>query len=181
MRKTFVPRVKWGKSMRMILITAAVFSSLSGAASAGFGSWTTDVEKDPFSGGVRVTVDISTSLRSGVVIFCDSAQTGLQVRAIPGFAFTDELAGYKPQIEFAIDGQRILGEIGRTGAVGDNIAAAEVDLVGAAAAQFVDAFAKASKQVAIKDGISDRPHLLSARGSTKAGAALVACIAKQAN
>jgi hypothetical protein len=44
---------------------------------------------------------------------------------------------------------------------------------------FVDAFDGARKQVAIKDGISDRPHLLTAAGSSKAGAALVKCMEGQ--
>ena len=37
----------------------------------------------------------------------------------------------------------------------------------------------AKRQIAVKDGISDRPYLLTASGSTKAGAALVKCMEGQ--
>ncbi|MCJ7996661.1 hypothetical protein J5N58_06810 [Rhizobium cremeum] len=161
----------------MTLVSLAAFSS---AAWAGFDSWTAEVENDPFSGGQRVTVGISTSMRSGVVIICDSAEKGLMVRAVPGFAFDSDLAGFEPEVEFAIDGERLLGQAGETGAVGDNLAASQVMLSPENAKRFVDAFAAAKKQIAIKDGISDRPHLMPARGTTKSGQALLTCMGKQA-
>jgi len=146
---------------------------------AGFDSWSAESEDDPFSGGNRTTVDYFSSSRSGVLIICDTAEPGLMVRAIPGFAFDDSLSGYTPEMEFAVDGTRVLGQSGRVGAVGDNVAAAETQLSKENSEAFVKAFAGAKKQVAIKDGISDRPFLLTARGSTKAGAALVRCMANQ--
>ncbi|ATN32877.1 hypothetical protein ACO34A_03560 [Rhizobium sp. ACO-34A] len=159
------------------LVSVAAFSS---AAWAGFDSWTAEVENDPFSGGQRVTVGITTSMRSGVVIFCDTSEKGLTVRAIPGFAFESGMTGFAPEMEFAIDGERLLGQSGETGAVGDNIAVSEVKLSPENAKRFMDAFAAAKKQIAIKDGISDRPHLMPARGTTKSGQALLGCMGKQA-
>lgn len=166
--------------MRRLIATIALVFFYPLAAMAGFDSWTVDVESDPFSGGQRVTVSISTSSRSGVVIFCDTAETGLTVRAVPGFTYEEGMEGFVPQMEFAVDGERIVAETGEVGAVGDNLAISEVKLLGAGASQFVDAFSDAKSQVAIKDGISDRPHLMSARGTTKSGKALLTCMERQA-
>ncbi len=161
--------------MRKLTISLLFLAAASPAA-AGFDRWSSQTEQDPFSGGKRVTVDYMSSLRSGVIIICDTKETGLMVRAIPGFIYNDLLASVTPQMEFAIDGVRILGQEAQTGAVGDNLAVAQTMLTKENAETFVAAFAGARKQVAIKDGISDRPYLLSARGSTKAGADLVACM-----
>lgn len=89
------------------------------------------------------------------------------------------MAGLEPELEFAFDGTKLLGQTGTTGAVGNNMEASEAQLSRDDAKRFIDAFRSAKKQVAIKDGISDRPHLLTARGNGKAGAALLACIEKQ--
>lgn len=156
-----------------------MLSAMPGAA--GFQQWSVDSEEDPFSGGKRVTVDFMTSLRSGILIICDSAETGLLVRAIPGFAYESMLDAVTPEIEFAFDGTRLLGQAGETGSVGDNLAIAQTMLSKENSVSFTDAFAAAQKQIAIKDGISDRPHLLTARGSTKAGAALVDCMKSQSD
>lgn len=166
--------------MRRLLAAIVVLSVHSSAAVAGFDSWTAEIEDDPFSGGRRVTVDIVTSARSGIIIFCDTSEKGLAVRAVPGFAFSGDMADFEPEMEFAFDGERLLWQKGRTGSVGDNLAVSEVRLSPDDAKRFVDAFARAAKQIAIRDGISDRPHLMSARGTTKAGQALLGCMEKQA-
>lgn len=159
--------------MKAILVGTALLAGSYSTAIAGFQTWSADTEADPFSGGKRVTVSFMNSLRSGVLVICDTAEAGLMVRAVPGFTFEESLREVTPEIEFAFDGQRLLGQSGETGAVGDNLAAAQTTLSKENAEAFVKAFASAKKQVAIKDGISDRPHLLTARGSTKAGQALV--------
>jgi|GEM_PF-1017339 len=41
---------------------------------------------------------------------------------------------------------------------------------------FISKFKKAERQIVIQDRISERAHLLSARGSTKAGEALEKCL-----
>lgn len=165
--------------MRLLISVCAALVVISGPAFAGFDNWSAESEDDPFSGGNRTTVDYSNSVRSGVVIICDTAQPGLMIRAVPGFAMEAGLREFKPMMEFAIDGKKVLGQEGRVGAVGDNVAAAETMLTKENSQSFVEAFAAAQKQIAIKDGMSDRPFLLTARGSTKAGAALVKCMAGQ--
>jgi len=167
--------------MRLITGLCALVIISSVPAHAGFNSWSAESEDDPFSGGNRTTISYSNSARSGVLIICDTAEPGLMIRAVPGFAFEDSLAGFTPQMEFAIDGKKVLGQAGNVGAVGDNIAASETMLSNENSEVFVKAFAAAQKQIAIKDGISDRPFLLTARGSTKAGAALVKCMTSQKN
>lgn len=120
-----------------------------------------------------------SSFRSGVVVLCDSAKYGLIVRAIPGFDYTEKLKEFTPTVKFAFDGKLLFDAEGETGSVGNSLAISQVTLDGDQAKKFVDAFALAKKQIAIDDGISDKPHLLSARGSTTAGQAIVACIDKQ--
>lgn len=166
--------------MRALVLSIGLLAASVAPASAGFLEWNADVEEDPFSGGKRVTAGYMSSIRSGVVIICDTAEQGLMIRAIPGFAFDATLLGISPEIEVAIDGSRLLGQQGQTGSVGDNLAIAEVLLSVENSRTFVKAFAEAKKQIAVKDGISDRPHLFTARGSTKAGAALVKCMDGQA-
>lgn len=165
--------------MRKWVLSVMFFVSIAAPAMAGFQQWSVDTEDDPFSGGKRVTVDFMSSIRSGVIVICDTAETGLMFRAIPGFVFDSRLEGLTPEIEFAIDGARLLGQTGKTGVVGDNLAAAQVMLTKENAESLVAAFATAKKQIAIKDGISDRPHLLTARGSTKASASLLTCMKLQ--
>ena len=164
--------------MRTILMMTALLAAAA-PAHAGFDSWTFETEEDPFSGGERVVVDYSASLRSGVLLMCDSAQEGFLIRVIPGYTFDPDMAGFEPEMEVAFDGKRLLGQTGGTGSVGDNLAVAQAMLTADNAALFVEGFKKASKQVAIKDGMSDRPHLMRARGSTKAGEALQSCLDKQ--
>ena len=113
------------------------------------------------------------------MLLCDSAQDGLTIRSIPGFAYDSRLDGFTPTLKFAFDGKLLFDSEGEVGKVGDNLAISQVQIKGDQARQFVNAFAAAKKQIAISDGISDKPQLLTARGSTTAGPAIVACIDKQ--
>jgi hypothetical protein len=164
---------------RIVSIAAVLSLACALPSQAGFENWSVDRESDPFSGGESVSVNFMTSLRSGVVVLCDSAKHGLIVRAIPGFDYDAKLETFKPTVKFAFDGKLLFNADGETGAVGSNLAVSQVTLDGDQAKQFVEAFAAAKKQIAIDDGISDKPHLLTARGSTAAGQAVVSCIAKQ--
>jgi hypothetical protein len=164
---------------KTIYLAAVGLFSVVTSASAGLLQWSAESEADPFTGGKKVTIDFMSTLRSGVVVFCDTSDVGIRVRAIPGFDYVDGLAGVSPTASFAIDGQKLLDADGSTGQVGNNLAAVDITLDGDRARQFVKAFAAAKKQVAIKDGISDAPHLLTARGSTNAGKALAGCIEAQ--
>lgn len=138
-----------------------------------------DKEADPFSGGETVAVNFMTSPRSGVLVMCDTAKPGILVRVIPGFAYEAQMEGFAPTMKFAIDGKILFDAEGETGSVGDNLAISQVTLDAEKGKQFVDAFAAAKKQIAIDSGIAEKPHLLTARGSTSSGQALVACIQKQ--
>ena len=162
------------------IVFAAIVACLTGtAANAGFDQWSTEVEKDPFSNGIRVTVDYSTSIRSGVLLFCDTTENGVSVRAVPGYVHEAAMAGFKPRMDFAVDGKLVGGAVGTVAIVGDSLAAVEVKLQLAQAREFLKAFAAAKRQIAIRDGMSDRPYLLSARGSTKAGTNLFECLKRQ--
>jgi hypothetical protein len=50
---------------------------------------------------------------------------------------------------------------GMTGKVGNNLAISQVHLDGPKAKEFVDAFAKSKKQIAISDGIGETNHTYS--------------------
>lgn len=150
-------------------------------ASAGFERWTSETEKDPFSGGEKVIVDYAMTLRSAVIMFCDTAESGIEIRVVPGYVYDRQMEDFEPQMEFAIDGERIdfPAVKGSVAVVGDNLTAISVTLNKEQGLTIVKAFAAAQRQIAIKDGMSDRPHLLRAAGSTKAGQTIVGCVGKQ--
>lgn len=166
--------------MRRFALVAAL-SVFSSGAVAGFDSWTSEIEKDPFSGGEKITVTYSSSIRSGVYMFCDTAESGVEIRAVPGYIYEAGMTEYKPAMEFAIDGTRLEFTPGPASvvSVGDNLAAVNLTLSKEQAVTLVKAFASAKRQIAIKDGMSDRPHLLRATGSTRSGQAIVRCVEKQ--
>lgn len=166
--------------MHRLAFATAALALLSTTANADFQRWSVEKDDDPFAKGERVTVGYMSSIRSGVYIFCEPDNPGLRVRAIPGFAYSAELMLASPEMSFAIDGDILLeGVSGSTGSVGDNLATAEGTMTKDDATTFLKAFGAAKKQVAIKDGISDRPHLLRASGSTKTAEALTKCLAAQ--
>jgi hypothetical protein len=165
-------------SISALAIVALVGTLAPDLASAGFESWSTEVEDDPFSGGKKVAVDYLTSIRSGVYIFCDSAQPGINIRAVPGFDYSPEFSSDQLEFKIAIDGNIVHSGKGSTGSVGENLAAIELSISSFDARAFITALKNAKKQVAISDGLSDRSHLLKARGSTKAGLALETCNGK---
>lgn len=165
-------------SKRLGLAILTVFAINSGAQ-ADFQRWSHSKEADPFTGGQKVTVDFMDSLRSGVLIKCDTSETGLTVRAIPGFDFDQRLDDFVAEVSFAIDGQLLLTVKGTTGSVGNNLAAVDAKLTHPEAEKLLSKFSTAKKQIAIKDGIADKPHLLTARGSTESGRALQACLTAQ--
>ena len=149
-------------------------------ALADFNRWSTETETDPFTKGTTISVNYTISMRSVVYMFCDTSRAGLMVvRLVPGFEYSDDLKDYKPEMEIAIDGDYLLKvSTGKTGSVGANLASADFAVFGEDMRKIVDAMKVAKKQIAIKDGISDRPYLLSARGSTSAATKLEACVQK---
>lgn len=159
-----------------LTVAASVVASLP--ANADFERWSIMKESDPFTKGEKVVADYMSSLRSGVLVFCDTAEPGIEIRAIPGFVYSPEMEGFSPEFAVAVDGEVLFTKSARTGMVGDNLAISSLFLNDLDAKLFIDAFAASKKQIAIKDGISDKAHLLKASGSTKAGQALQACLDK---
>jgi len=104
--------------IRTILVCAFAFT-FSSPASAGFLRWSAEIENDPFSGGMRVTANFMSTLRSGAIIICDTKDPGVLIRTIPGFTYDPALALYQPEIQIAIDGNVFDAGTGETGAVGD--------------------------------------------------------------
>lgn len=161
-----------------VIAAVTAILSMTSIADAGFESWTTDTESDPFSGGMKITASYFVSLRTGVLFMCDTSKVGLTVRAVPGYVYEAHMLGYSPIMEFAIDGEVLPGGEGTVGSVGDNLAAVDITISGDAAQTLLDKFAGAKRQIAVKDGMSDLPYLMKARGSTKAGQALSKCLVK---
>jgi len=173
-------RVSCGKTGLCFLRTVAVaVFFLAGASDAysGFRNWTAEKETDPFTGGIRVTAGYHDSVRFAVWIVCDTRVSGLTIRIVPGYAHSANLVGFRPRMDIAIDGEILLTAIdGWTAPVGDNLAAANYSLSPDVAQRLAAAMINARKQIAIRDGISDRAHLLTARGSTKTGQQMATCI-----
>lgn len=167
--------------IRTFVASAILIAAATTGAFADFNRWSSEVEKDPFSGGEKTSVDYSTSTRSGVSMYCDTAESGIEVRIAPGYVYTADMQQLKPVMEFAIDGTKLqfVPAPANVISVGDNLAAASLFLNKEQSITLVKAFADAKSQIAIKDGMSDRPHLLRASGSTKTGQAIVRCVEKQ--
>jgi len=162
------------------MMSVAVALLVSGPANAGFDSWTAETEPNPFNKKKSVTVNYMDTLRSGVFLLCDGGTGVLTLRAIPGFTYDAAMVDFEPTLRFAVDG-KVIGEAkGETGSVGDNLAIAQAQLDGDLAHKFIDAFIESNSQIAIDSGISDRPTLLGARGSTKSGTALKECLGSAA-
>jgi hypothetical protein len=160
------------------LVGALLFAS---EALAGFESWSVDASPDPFTGGAKVEVNYLVSARSGTFLICDSSKEGLELRVVAGWQYVDDLQGFKPSGKLAIDGKILFEVPGETGAFGSNVAGATFNLARHHAEALALAMEDAKQQIAVQDGISDRPMLMKARGSTKAGKALRECLVKQAD
>jgi hypothetical protein len=141
--------------------------------------WSFETTDDPFSGGQKVDADFMSSFRSGVFVLCDTAEFGLDIRAIAGWQYDAALEGVQPEGKFAVDGKILFSSVGRAASFGSNIAGVRFFLDQSKAAVFVEAMKVARKQIAVLDGISDKPHLLPAKGSTRVGEALEKCLAAQ--
>lgn len=160
-----------------VTLTLSVQFSL---AYAGFERWTSQVENNPFTGGTDVTVLYNLSARSQVSLSCDSAENGVNLVAIPGWEMTSSIDGFEPSMKIAVDGNIILsGLIAQIGAFGENLAGAYITLTKEDAVKLTEAFVTAQKQIAIEDGMSTKPFLMSARGSTASALKLKQCYEAQ--
>ena len=162
--------------LRLFFAAATIATAFAGTAHADFLRWSVVVEEDPFTNGNNITANYLTSIRSGVFLSCDSETKILTIKAVAGYAYEARLAPLTPTAEIMIDKVMVGSYQAQVGAFGDNIAGIVFDLRGVEVDTFLKAFIASKKQIAIKDGISDRPHLLRASGSTKAGQKLAACL-----
>jgi hypothetical protein len=160
----------------LIYLSLATLAFLVTPAKADFQRWSAEVESDPFTGGNNVSATYLMSVRSGAFIECDSATHELTFKVVAGWEYETSIADYVPTIDIAIDGKIFGSYEGKTGAYGSNIAGVFFKLSGEKAVDLLRAIAGSQKQIAVRDGISDGPHLMSAKGSTAAGKKLLSCI-----
>lgn len=165
--------------MKAFLTAAAMLFLGCCYSFAGMQEWTLEATSDPFSGGRKIEVNFSSSLRSGIFISCDTAESGFDVRAVAGWDYVSDLDEIMPWVKFAVDGEILFTAQGSASAFGANIAGVQILLGQYEALILAKAMKAARSQIALQDGISSKPHLLSARGSTKAGRALEECVRKQ--
>lgn len=137
------------------------------------------VVKDPFTRGHRVHVEYPISDRSAVAILCDTSQSGLTLRLIPGFPISDELKRLAPETAVAIDDVVLFSHTGVMYVISDNLAMVQASLELSKARQLVTAMAGAKSQIAFKDGISSTNHLLGVDGAANASSVLLGCLTMQ--
>lgn len=149
-------------------------------AHAGFEKWTTTAKNNPFSGGVDVSVLYNVSCDGHIQVRCDSGEQGITIVAIPGYEANDNVLLYEPDIKIAIDGKIILTDISASvGAFGANLVGVIVKLTKQNADKLTDGFLSAQRQIAFEDGLSSKPFLLTARGSTAAAKKIKQCYQAQ--
>lgn len=171
------------KLLTLVLAGIAFFLG-SADLKAGFGRWTVDTESDPFSKGDNVVAGYLSSVRSGVFIECDTAGYGIEVRAVAGWEVTSTellaLEAMDPKAAIAVDGEVLLQDLDtKPGACGQRVACITLTLDSKESEKLLNAFVSAKNQIALRDGISNKPHLLSAKGSTKSAKALLSCTKQQ--
>jgi len=159
-------------TLALIAMTGATVTT----ADAGYRRWSSKATQNPFSGGMNVDILYVSGRRSQIQVGCKSNENGVKVTILAGWDYSPRLAAAKPKMRVAIDGSMLLDGIeGSIGSYGQNIAGMEYHLKGADARSFIGAISKAQRQIAIEDGASSSPHLLTARGSTKSASNLAKC------
>lgn len=165
--------------MRWSILIVGFLSALP--AQAAPYSWSVlSVDEDPFTKGVRVVADYTTSERSAIRINCDSSKIGLTVWIIPGFTMSEEMRTMRPTVATAIDGVLMPEAAGNMYVIGDNLAMIQTELTQQASWRTLKAMSGAKRQIAFNDGISAVSHLLSAEGVANASATLMGCLTLQA-
>lgn len=167
-------------------LLAAIIPAFFATQALAYDTWNVEVEKDPFTGSERITVSYFQSARSGVFILCRPDESGLNLRMLPGWRFDDgDTERYAEAImsrfAIAVDGEVLDVTPTKTsfGNIDDNLANADVHIDHDAARKVVEAWINAKSQIALKDGVSDGPFLLTARGSTNSGRVLESCLDSQ--
>lgn len=166
--------------MRTILLGFTLIFATITTANAGFERWTAETKKNPFSGGVDVSVLYNLNRDAQIQVNCDSAKQGITITAIPGYEASSDSLAFKPTIRFAVDGEIILSDIAaRTAAYGANLLGVVIELTKENADKFTDGLLSAKRQIAIEDGMSTEPFLLTAKGSTAAAQKVKQCYQAQ--
>lgn len=166
--------------MKTKLLSLALLLVSMNSANAGFERWTASAKKNPFSGGVDVSVIYNVSRNSQVQVQCDSGKQGIKIVAIPGFEASADLLIFTPSIRFAVDGKIILTDVpAKVSVFGANLAGVAITLTKENADKFTDGLLSAKRQIALEDGISSKPFLLTARGSTAAARKIKQCYQAQ--
>ncbi|MEP2945906.1 MAG: hypothetical protein ABJN11_16060 [Lentilitoribacter sp.] len=163
-----------------LLATALLFYLTTNIAYAGFERWTTTAKNNPFSGGVDVSVLYNVSRDAQVQVQCDSGEQGITIVAIPGYEVTGGVLSLEPAVNIAIDGEIILSDVkARISAFGANLVGIVIKLEKQNADKLTDGFLSAQSQIALDDGISTKPFLLTAKGSTSAAKKVKQCYQAQ--
>lgn len=166
--------------MKRIIWSSILALTFSTDAYAGFERWTANSKKNPFSGGTDVSVLYNVSRVAQVQVQCDSGKQGITIVAIPGYEVTPDALAYKPTVRFAVDGEIILSGVSASvSAFGANLAGVVIELTKENADKVTDGLLAAKRQIAIEDGLSSKPFLLTARGSTAAAKKVKQCYQAQ--
>jgi len=166
--------------MRLFLLSVSLLIACVTTANAGFQRWSATVEKNPFSGGVDVSVLYLVSRDAQIQVRCDSGKQGITIVAIPGYEATADALAFEPSVRFAVDGDILLSDIpARVSSFGSNLAGVVIHLSKEKADRFTDGMLSARRQIAIEDGMSTKPFLLTARGSTAAARKVKQCYQAQ--
>lgn len=100
--------------------------------------------------------------------------------AIPGYEASADTLLFEPIVRFAIDGEIILSNLSaKVSAFGANLAGVVIKLTKEDADKFTDGLLSAQRQIALEDGLSSKPFLLTARGSTAAAKKIKQCYQAQ--
>lgn len=163
-----------------VIFTVIAIACMATPAKADFQRWSAEVEENPFSGGTNVVLNYSLALRTQVQVNCDSSGDGIELIAIPGYEYTSDMALFFPTVKLAVDGEIIInGVVSDVGAFGANQAGVKAQLNKEQAEKLTSAFVSAKRQIAVEDGMSSKPFLLTARGSTAAAQKLRLCYEAQ--
>lgn len=160
----------------LVGFVATLIAMASAPAEAGFDRWSAETKYDPFTKGEQVTVSYMDSMRSGAAIICDAASSEVMIRVVPGYAFEQVMIDDTPKMAVAFDDVIMDLGTGEATSVGDNFAAVQVKVDLFTANRFSRLFRDAKRQIAFKDGMSERPMIMTARGSGRAGNDLARCI-----
>lgn len=166
--------------LKLITTTLAATVMMTSVAQAGFGRWTIETKRDPFAQSDKVTADYHLSRRSAVFIQCDTSKSGLTVKLIAGWR--DDRGSVPGSVQtsaVAMDDKIVLNFVSQGATFGNLIAGVYAELSAEDSDKLIDAMINARQSMGFKDGISNGPLLVKARGSTKAGQSLQTCLSKQ--